>query len=552
MNEPTYFANVLDKLVGVKRSGAGYSALCPAHEDSMNSLSASLGTTGAVVFNCHRGCTAQDVAAAIGFEMRDLWPDDKPIISDGGVKTKTFIESYQYHDAEGTLIFEVSRFAYPDGKKSFTQRQPDGEGGWLYQTSNIVNKPLYRLPNVTKAIKDGDPIYITEGEKDVHTLESFGLTATTNSGGAKNWQPHHTDTLRNAKQIFIVPDNDAAGRNLALTIAQQLDNATILAVPDQYTDVTDLIDKGGQLSDLTEPDWTPQQTDPYHDLLANMRSVGNEDWTYERKLAHAKTLITAETVEILDTGTLQQWDTFLQADVEPYEWIIPNLLERMDRVIIVAAEGVGKTMLGRQMSLLSAGGINPITRVKMDPIRTLFLDFENPERIIRRTSKPMYQQLRKQNPYLINIPAALYTKPDGINLLTEPNQTLIEQIVQQTRPDLIVAGPLYKMYIDPGGRTSESVTTEIAMWLDHLRTTYNCALWLEHHAPLGSSQGGREMRPFGSSVWSRWPEFGIGILKDPTIPHRYELKPFRGGREEREWPTALHRDDIYPFRPEWS
>ena len=84
-----------------------------------------------------------------------------------------------------------------------------------------------------------------------------------------------------------------------------------------------------------------------------------------------------------DKGSLVEWTPFLETDVDlSYDWVIPNVLERQERVIVVAAEGAGKTTLARQVALMSASGIHPFRRDAMKPARTLMIDLENPERII--------------------------------------------------------------------------------------------------------------------------------------------------------------------------
>ena len=74
-------------------------------------------------------------------------------------------------------------------------------------------------------------------------------------------------------------------------------------------------------------------------------------------------------------------------------------------------------------------------------------------------------------------------------------------------------------------------------------------MWLEHHAPLGSSMGSRELRPFGSAVWSRWPEFGLSLTPDPTAPEGfvYNVSHFRGARDKRQFPTKMKRGKVFPF-----
>ena len=129
------------------------------------------------------------------------------------------------------------------------------------------------------------------------------------------------------------------------------------------------------------------------------------------------------------------------------------------------------------------------------------------------------------------------------------DRLIIEEAVETIKPDLILLGPIYKSFVDPGGRTSESITVEVAKYFDMLRDYYNCALWLEHHAPLGTSSSTRDLRPFGSAVWSRWPEFGLSLTPDPTAvgDYVYDVRHFRGARDLRAFPTKMRRGKVFPF-----
>ena len=147
------------------------------------------------------------------------------------------------------------------------------------------------------------------------------------------------------------------------------------------------------------------------------------------------------------------------------------------------------------------------------------------------------------------VDAHLHIHPQGLDLTDTKDRLFVEQLCEQIRPQLICLGPLYKSYVDNGSRTSEALAVEVAKFLDRIRDVYDCALWLEHHAPLGSSMTTRELRPFGSAVWSRWPEFGISLQPDPTSMegYVYDVRHFRGGRDERPWPTKMKRGKIFPF-----
>jgi len=272
--------------------------------------------------------------------------------------------------------------------------------------------------------------------------------------------------------------------------------------------------------------------------------LDNKSLSPSALLTKASFLISSATVQMPSSqGRLVNWDNFIsESDVDNYDWLIPGLLERRERVIVVASEGVGKTMLARQVAITTACGVQPFSFQRMAPITTLTVDLENPERIIRRSSRTI-MNASKSLGFCLEPRAHLLIKPDGLNLLDSADRLLLEANLEQIKPDLLILGPLYKAFLDPGNKTSEAVTIEVVRYLDSIRVYFNCALWLEHHAPLGESQTSRNLRPFGSAVWSRWPEFGLSLQPDPTAvgEYVYDVKHFRGERDERLWPLKMKR-----------
>lgn len=66
---------VLERLQGVRRTGdRRWSARCPAHDDRHPSLSLREADDGRILLHCWGGCEAADVVAALGLDMRDLFP----------------------------------------------------------------------------------------------------------------------------------------------------------------------------------------------------------------------------------------------------------------------------------------------------------------------------------------------------------------------------------------------------------------------------------------------------------------------------------------------
>lgn len=245
----------VSRLASVKRSGTGYVACCPAHEDRHQSLSVTPGTDERVLVKCHAGCDTEQIVAALGLTLADLMPAQEHV-------RREIAATYDYHDAEGNLVFQVVRYI----PKDFRQRKPDGRGGWEWKIGD-AERVLYHLPRLIRGIASGRRIFLVEGEKDVHTLEAMGLVATTNAGGAGKWTDGYTNTLAGA-HVVILPDNDEPGRKHAERVKAELRNvaASIKVVqlpglPDKG-DVTDWAMRGGtvdQLKELVKAEASPKQ-----------------------------------------------------------------------------------------------------------------------------------------------------------------------------------------------------------------------------------------------------------------------------------------------------
>ncbi len=560
---------VLEKLDVVRETSSGWQARCPCRNDDENpSLSVAEGNSGNVVMFCHRGgnsCTFDEICASINLQPSELM-GEKSEEKKQTSKQLTFVKAYDYLDEDGNLLFQKVRYIDENGKKTFRQRKPAGNGQWAYSLSDTP-KILYNLPTVLKAKEDGYAIWVVEGEKDADTLMSMGVIATTMPGGAGKWLDIHTDALRGA-YVEVIADNDEPGTDHANMVYKALKNAgcdvRVWKSP-VAKDISDhLAIDGHNLGTLeeffTEGDYVKDEskeqkqeelTDEKENALGKiLLMLQRDDMSITQKIMKASSILDSISAPPpLDSGRLVSWKEFIDESVDDsYDWLIPNLLEKGERVIVVAAEGVGKTMLARQIAICSACGIHPFSYQKMKPIKTLTVDLENPERIIRRTSRSiMAQALHRSG--IKNPLSELFTKPAGLDLLKQSDRNLLEEQIEKSEPELIVMGPLYKSFVDPGGRTSEAIAVEVAKYLDSLRAIYGCALWLEHHAPVGTSMTSRDLRPFGSAVWSRWPEFGISLTPDMLSgdPFVYDVKHFRGARDEREWPLKIKRGKIFPF-----
>src|SRR5438105_2268551 len=67
----------LPRLEARKQRAGGWMARCPAHTDRERSLSLRLADDGRLLLNDFGGCRTEDIVAALGLELRDLFPDGR-------------------------------------------------------------------------------------------------------------------------------------------------------------------------------------------------------------------------------------------------------------------------------------------------------------------------------------------------------------------------------------------------------------------------------------------------------------------------------------------
>ncbi len=245
---------LLPRLQNVKQHGQEWEALCPVHGDRKASLHATEGEGRRVLLNCKAGCEVEDIVAALGITMRDLFPQKEPMAQ--------IAATYDYRDTEGRLRHQTVRF----DPKDFKQRRPNG-AGWTWDLKG-VECILYRLAELRAAVAAGQRVYLVEGEKDADNVATLGLCATTNAMGAKKWREKYSEELRGA-DVAILPDNDPSGREHVEEVARSVQRAAksvrVVELPGlpEKGDVSDWIHWGGKrelleaLADASPP-WEPK------------------------------------------------------------------------------------------------------------------------------------------------------------------------------------------------------------------------------------------------------------------------------------------------------
>jgi hypothetical protein len=300
-------------------------------------------------------------ACGCGDEHRDgLRVGARPTAEGDPGDAPKVVARYNYHDANGELVYQMLRFE----PKSFAVRRPDGQGGWLYNLDGIPWVP-YRLPTVLAA----DPtelVFIVEGEKDVKRLERAGLVATTNPFGAGKWRLEFSRYFTGGS-IVILSDNDEEGERHAQLIAGSL---LPVAAWVKWVKLPGLA-PGGDVSDWLAAGKT----------IAELRRIVNET----PPLSPLEGVPASQPDDAADGAADDNpWSkalpapAFLAQTPKAVTWLVKDLLARGAITIWAAPRGIGKTHLGIKGAVeLAVGGVYAGESVTES--RVLYLNRDNPD-----------------------------------------------------------------------------------------------------------------------------------------------------------------------------
>jgi replicative DNA helicase len=251
-----------------------------------------------------------------------------------------------------------------------------------------------------------------------------------------------------------------------------------------------------------------------------------------------------------ETGLLTV-DQFLDVpEKDAYDWIVPDILERGDRLLITGNEGAGKSEMLRQLATCTAAGVHAFTHRPIEAKRVLVLDMENSETQTRRHLRPIVTTARRLGHALDPERFWIQCRPEGLDLNRETDIAWLMRRVAEAKPDLLITGSLYKM---TGGRAinSDDDAGPVLAAFNAIRGK-GVATVIEAHAGHVLGNGGkRDLRPRGSAALLGWPEFGYGMrhADDATPTHRVvELIPWRGDRDQRQWPERLEEGNVWPWQ----
>jgi len=269
-------------------------------------------------------------------------PETQDIVAPARPRGTTSSVRYEYQDASGAVSYIVERIE-SDGKKTFRQKRVVN-GREVYGLGGLDPLP-YRLPDLIA--RASETVHIVEGEKDADRLHAAGLLATTNSGGAGNWNAKLNHWFKD-RDIVVLPDNDTAGGQHATKITAHLkDTARTMRV----VRLPGLPDKG----DVS--DWL--KANSVEDLRALVGGAAELEGAYR-------------------AVTATSFSAAAMRAVTPREWVYGRHLIRGYVSCTVSPGGAGKTTLALTEAIALATG-RPLLGVEVpEPVNVWHYNLEDP------------------------------------------------------------------------------------------------------------------------------------------------------------------------------
>lgn len=170
----------------------------------------------------------------------------------------------------------------------------------------------------------------------------------------------------------------------------------------------------------------------------------------------------------------------------------------------------------RQMAVQCAAGVHPWTNLPMPPQKVLVIDVENhPDQTLESWQQLVGLVAHHGSPMQEGQLTILEEWDNDIDLCSEEGYAWMMERIHAYKPDILFMGPLYNM-ANKDLKDDETVR-KLKRVVNDGRAICGTAFVMEHHAPhKGPGDKERSVRPYGSSTFLKWPDFGFGLRPTET------------------------------------
>jgi hypothetical protein len=492
----------ISRLEGVEEQGEdSWVAWCPSHDDvGTGHKGLSLRADGdKVLAHCHseHGCTFASIRKALENsnpqpEVESLptrqrgAPRNFTVSFTGGLDWWSRKTGVTRETLEHLPIEEDGRkvvFTFPRDVRKF--RGPPKEMSWEGEPAPLLWPfPGEHLP---------EEVWITEGESDACTAFQLGHAAfavTKGAGAPPDVEMLRTMRERGVRRLVAVGDADKSGQKFQNETASR---AVAAGIEARVVNVGKAFDPFAGLTDLND--------------------------LYRRELARnggdvAKTItdcnaILDELIEPMEPRLVAiPGNAFLDFETEDGDWVIPNLIAKGDKVLVIAPQKSYKTWITLDL-VRSVVACRPFMQraewIPDDPMRVGFVEEEGSKRSFARRLSALQLGDALGNVVVVHRRGFRFTDPECVEEL--------DLLVKREELGMVVLDPLQRMI--PG--LDENSASDVAIVWDSINELQlrnpGLVVLLIHHAAKNKELGWDASR--GSSRHAGEVDIGLFVQRDP-------------------------------------
>ena len=251
------------------RSGEGWIAKCPAHDDRNPSLSIREGSNGRALIKCHAGCSTDHVLTALGLTRRDLFPEtSNGQRGNGAIPAPTLdwqkcVNKFSANHLERLsewrgypgefcswlkqsglvgIVGDCIAFPVHEKGKVVAAHVRAKEGSWRYSPTGTKSQPL-----VIGELLPRDHVHIFESQWDAFAFmyvsgirDGIIITRGASNGALV------VDLIPQGATVYVWPQNDAPGQKWAKDVCNYTKCAVKSAkTPARFADLNEWTKDGG-------------------------------------------------------------------------------------------------------------------------------------------------------------------------------------------------------------------------------------------------------------------------------------------------------------------
>ena len=482
-NIPQKLDEILRSLHTVRQQSNGsWIACCPAHSDDTPSLHITL-TDDRVLLHCFAGCTTEQICAALGIELRDLFLND----GDANQKSQSGLMLEDFAKAKRLGVEFLLRHYVRQGEwrgkpaVAFVYRDADGDfwairyriamtgDRFRWESGTTVKRLLYGAWQIPIWRQRGvQTVLLVEGESDALTLWQAGIPAVgvpgSDSLSAENAR------LLDGFDVVLWREPDNGGETL-------LERAHALF--------------GNRLRIVTPPDGIKDASELW--LRIASQHANEEDArvafrdAVQRLMAAASDVSECRRIYVSDTPTDEDVvDLGLVPEPEPMDWVVDGIVPARFVTNLYADSGQGKSFVVLHLAFCCLTG-SAFCGKAVKPGRVLFLDWELDE----RTTAQRWYAVCRGGGFASAVRGLLYKS------MTEPivkAYNHIRQLVAKHKPVLVVIDSLGKAL------GSDPLDPKVVIQTYHALDQLGVAVLVVDHQPKSVGEAAySSLREYGSA-----------------------------------------------------